>query len=135
MDVNTTIPENPRVLRPSNKNFSPITSEDEAEETVGTKKPPPPSSADTKSTFDIRNFLKSLNPDTINKLIEDDGPAGQPVPPPPSPAAPFLTQAEIRNPAPMPQPPPSFVYQPTVRMQHQMPPLMNPSAQVNYYFT
>jgi|JI6StandDraft_1071083.scaffolds.fasta_scaffold15879_5 hypothetical protein len=41
MDVNVNIPDNPATLKQGNKNFSPITSEDEADEASGAKKPAP----------------------------------------------------------------------------------------------
>lgn len=126
MDVITNIPDNPAAVKSHNKNFSPITSEDEAED--ATKKQFAPS--ESKSTFDIKNFLKSLNPEGINKLIEEDAPPPvmQLAPPAPSP---FLPQPEMR--APLPQPP-SFVYQPASRMQHQLPPpLINPNNQVSNF--
>jgi hypothetical protein len=124
MDVSVNIPENPN--KGSNKHFSPIVSEDEGEETVNTsmavKKTAP--SIETKSAFDIRNFLKSLDPEAINKLKEDEVPMSQP----PSSSAPFLNQPEMR--APLQQHPPSFVYQPAGRMQQLPPPLVNSNPQV-----
>ena len=134
MDVNINIPDNPVLAKQSNKDFSPITSEDEAEEQASSKKPPV--AVESKSTFDIRNFLKSLNPEAINKLIEEDTPSS--LPPPPPTASPFLSQPEMRaSSMPNPQQPPSFVYQPTGRMQqHQLPPpLVNPNSQVRNYST
>jgi hypothetical protein len=85
----------------------------------------PAVATETKSAFDIRNFLKSLDPEAINKLKEDEVPMAQP----PLPSAPFLNQPEMR--APLQQHPPSFVYQPAGRMQHQLPPpLVNSNPQV-----
>lgn len=84
-DVN--IPDNP--VKPNNKNFSPITSEDEGEEIIQ-KKPVQPA-AETKSTFDLKNFLKNIDPEAITKIMDN---METPAPPPISamPNQPFIQQ-------------------------------------------
>lgn len=110
------------------KGFSPITSEDEGEEgNAPNKKAPASSVNESKSGFDIKNFLSSLNPEAINKFIEEDtnNTSQQPsipaqpayIPPPPP--------GDMRSSSH----PPSFVYQPP-RIHQMPPPLVNSSTQV-----
>lgn len=120
-------------IAPKNaKGFSPITSEDEGEDGNAPSKKPQASANENKSGFDIKNFLSSLNPEAINKFIEEDTNNTTHQPPIP-------TQSSFIPPPPpgdmrASSHPPSFVYQPP-RIHQMPPPLVNSNPQVTIYLT